>query len=125
MNELLRQLLVMDVSRSGSLSYDEWTRAMLSLPEVLACFQLASVVSQPVPMHHAGAPLVDDDLLRRRFGERGAAEHRADASAAAAALMASNLAPGHHLSPAAASGLWWRSMWRSLAGVTTCAACAQ
>ena len=82
---------------------------MLSLPEVLACFQLASVVAQPVPMHPAGAR-VDDDLMRR-FGERG--------GASGGTLTAT--AQGYHLNPAVTNGLWWRSVWRSLA----CTACAQ
>ena len=34
-------LLIMDVCRSGRLSYAEWVRGVLSLPEVLVCFQLA------------------------------------------------------------------------------------
>ena len=40
-NEFLQLLLIMDVCRSGRLSYAEWVRGVLSLPEVLVCFQLA------------------------------------------------------------------------------------
>ena len=48
MNELLQLLLVMDVERVGSLTYEQWTRGVLCLPEVLGCFQLASRVDAKI-----------------------------------------------------------------------------
>lgn len=114
MNELLQLLLVMDVERVGSLTYEQWTRGVLCLPEVLGCFQLASIVAQP-------ATPTKDPLFRRH-----------------AAAAASGGAPGMTGTPMAVAsvregtasigvvgGLWWRSVWRSLSDSALCTACGR
>ena len=100
-NELLQLLLVMDIDRSGSLSYEEWTRGVLSLPEVLACFQLASVVAQPSPMARLS------DGFRRLAG----GGNRSEASPTARA----NGPPAEQL-----QSLWWQVVWRRVMGEMAC-----
>jgi len=55
-NEFLQLLLIMDVSRSGRLSYEEWVRGVLSLPEVLSCFELAINPAAERHGHPVSAP---------------------------------------------------------------------
>ena len=101
-NELLQLLLIADVSRSGSLSYTEWTRGVLSLPEVLSCFQLANLVAASPP----------------RLGD-GIGDHRAGGR------VMGGVAPPPLAPPVASvSGqLWWRSVWRTMANQIACTAC--
>ena len=109
-NELLQLLLVMDVDRTGSLSYVQWTRGVLCLPEVLGCFQLSSVVAQPPPP--------SNDPLFARYHAVQQPSVPSD-TAAVATTRDSAAALG------VARGLWWRSVWRSLAEGGLCTACGR
>ena len=109
-NELLQLLLVMDVDRTRSLSYVQWTRGVLCLPEVLGCFQLSSVVAQPPPP--------SNDPLFARYHAVQQPSVPSD-TAAVATTRDSAAALG------VARGLWWRSVWRSLAEGGLCTACGR
>ena len=104
-NEFLQLILVMDVKRSGQLSYAEWVRGVLSLPEVLSCFQLAIA-----PLRTPAAISTPSNTPgRRRTGGR----------AGGGSLLPADMP----LAAGVSSGLWWRSAWRSL-GHVVCGACS-
>ena len=127
-NEFLQLLLVMDVRRSGRISYDEWARGVLTLPDVLSCFQLAISTHPPTPSpgpkgrckdtaaspaDAAGEGVVID------FGSRGLT-----------AVCGPGQGAGQPSAPvvtgvavSTATALWWRSVWRSVTELT-CAGCS-
>jgi hypothetical protein len=108
-NDFLQLLLVMDVRRSGRLSYEEWVRGVLAMPEVLACFQLAIA---PLPAKPASAAGARDGELVRGFGRvpmPSPVPHPPSTLARAT-------------DEAVNGSLWWRSLWRSFSATLTCSA---
>lgn len=99
-NELLQLLLVMDVDRSGTLSYDEWARGVLSLPDVLACFQLVVEAATP-----------------------GRSTIRARLPLARGVTDAAVLRPAARPLSDVGHALWWRSLWGTMARLG-CASCS-
>ena len=139
-NEFLGLLLVMDVERSGRLSYEQWARGVLTLPEVLSCFHL------PVPAGVASSKAAADGrvgggggpgsvggkgggLVAGRTVERARTVPTAslrDALTPAPWTAADTPASGPRTTatePDALRALQWRRSWRAVAGIM-CANCA-
>mmetsp|Transcript_74308 Transcript_74308/g.204755 ORF Transcript_74308/g.204755 Transcript_74308/m.204755 type:complete len:221 (-) Transcript_74308:36-698(-) len=119
-NDFLHQLLVMDVSKSGALSFHEWCQGVLSQPEVLVCFHLslgpAEAVRSPATairgkMARGG---VSDNAV---WGGAGAASPSVPAVSGTRAVYTSVAAAEN---PALAgmrveTKLWWRALWSQIA----------
>ena len=121
-NELLQLLLVMDVDKDGSLSYDEWTRGVLSLPEVLACFQLASSFAQASPTASTWAErsieVRRQQVQRANTTQVGWNQHKRSER------VEPPMPPPMPTIVSSVSGaLWWRSVWRSMLETVACASC--
>ena len=91
-NEFLQLLLVMDVHHSGRLSYDEWTRGVLSQPDVLSCFTLCL---------DAAAAEGEGEAARAARPSGGAAH-------------GGTLGAGRELGGGLAARLWLNALWRGL-----------
>jgi hypothetical protein len=119
-NEFLQLLLVMDVGRSGKLSYEEWARGVLSLPEVLSCFQLVIAPPSRAPLSIGTRARTDGHLLTA-----SGRPHVHTGPLAATTSSALVRGSEHSISLDAVNrSLWWRSLWNTLAQVT-CTSCAQ
>ena len=127
-NFLLQQLLVMDVDHDGRLSYDEWTRGVLALPEVLACFQLASTFAQPSPAakraEWAERGMLSRQQQQQQAGHGGAAVVQIGWQHESAAQRPSSLPVVVRVSSVTESALWWKTMWRSVIERVACTMCA-
>jgi hypothetical protein len=118
-NELLQLLLVMDVRRTGSISYEDWTRGVLSQPEVLACFQLASFIAQPRPTRPGAQSFERYGASSPTRDRHGSFTRGTDT---AGALAQSPPAPP--LSTVS-TALWWRSFKQALQQQLACVSCSR
>ena len=118
-NDFLHQLLVMDVSKSGALSFDEWCQGVLSQPEVLVCFHLSLGPPETV---RSPATAIRGKMARGGVADDaawGAAGARSPSVPAVSGTRAVTAAPTTENSAMAGmrveTKLWWRALWSQIA----------
>ena len=103
-NDFLHQLLVMDVNKSGALSFDEWCQGVLSQPEVLVCFHLSLGAEPPA----SPATLIRSKMAKDSTPAKGGTQPSEVGRAAATAQ------PSQTVGVSLSAKLWWRALWLSV-----------